>query len=66
VLSVKIANRPDIVPINESTQPRKNVYHFAAGRQFTVSLALPGSILDNAQSPELRTYLAGQVRKVIR
>ena len=31
------------------------------GRQFTVSLALPGSILDNAQSPELRTYLAGQV-----
>jgi predicted SPOUT superfamily RNA methylase MTH1 len=26
-----------------------------------VSIALPGSILDNAQSPELRTYLAGQV-----
>ena len=39
--------------------------HSAAGRQFTVSLALPGSILDNAQSPELRTYLAGQVRKII-
>ena len=37
----------------------------AAGRQFTVSLALPGSILDNAQSPELRTYLAGQVREII-
>ena len=34
------------------------------GRQFTVSLALPGSILDNAQSPELRTYLAGQVRRL--
>ena len=33
-----------------------------SGRHFTVSLALPGSILDNAQSPELRTYLAGQVR----
>ena len=31
------------------------------GRQHTVSIALPGSILDNAQSPELRTYLAGQV-----
>lgn len=27
----------------------------------TLSIALPGSILDNAQSPELRTYLAGQV-----
>ena len=32
-----------------------------SGRHFTISLALPGSILDNAQSPELRTYLAGQV-----
>ena len=28
---------------------------------YTVSVALPGSILENAQSPELRTYLAGQV-----
>ena len=27
------------------------------GRDFTVSLALAGSILDNAQSAELRTYL---------
>lgn len=30
-------------------------------RDFTVSIALPSSILDNAQSPELKTYLAGQV-----
>ena len=28
-----------------------------------MSIALPGSILDNAQSPELRTYLAGQVAR---
>jgi hypothetical protein len=27
----------------------------------TFSIAVPGSILDNAQSPELRTYLAGQI-----
>ncbi|XP_014673969.1 PREDICTED: putative methyltransferase C9orf114 [Priapulus caudatus] len=33
------------------------------GRHFTVSIALPGSILDNAQSPELRTYLAGQIAR---
>uniref|UniRef100_A0A3Q0QXD3 28S rRNA (uridine-N(3))-methyltransferase n=1 Tax=Amphilophus citrinellus TaxID=61819 RepID=A0A3Q0QXD3_AMPCI len=33
------------------------------GRAYTVSLALPGSILDNAQSPELRTYLAGQIAR---
>ncbi|XP_019619428.1 PREDICTED: putative methyltransferase C9orf114 [Branchiostoma belcheri] len=33
------------------------------GRHYTVSVALPGSILDNAQSPELRTYLAGQIAR---
>ena len=36
---------------------------FFVGRLFTVSIALPGSILENAQSPELRTYLAGQVKE---
>lgn len=29
----------------------------------TISIALPGSILDNAQSVELRTYLAGQIAR---
>ncbi|XP_027880598.1 putative methyltransferase C9orf114 homolog isoform X1 [Xiphophorus couchianus] len=33
------------------------------GRAYTVSVALPGSVLDNAQSPELRTYLAGQIAR---
>ncbi|XP_041098795.1 putative methyltransferase C9orf114 homolog isoform X2 [Polyodon spathula] len=33
------------------------------GRPYTVSIALPGSVLDNAQSPELRTYLAGQIAR---
>ncbi|XP_058300857.1 putative methyltransferase C9orf114 homolog isoform X1 [Hylobates moloch] len=33
------------------------------GRPYTLSVALPGSILDNAQSPELRTYLAGQIAR---
>ncbi|KAJ1975125.1 hypothetical protein H4R35_003291 [Dimargaris xerosporica] len=31
------------------------------GRKYTVSIALPGSIIDNAQTAELRTYLAGQI-----
>ncbi|NXP26078.1 CI114 methyltransferase, partial [Scytalopus superciliaris] len=31
------------------------------GRRHTLSVALPGSILNNAQSLELRTYLAGQI-----
>ncbi|XP_053329301.1 uncharacterized protein LOC128503280 [Spea bombifrons] len=33
------------------------------GRRHTLSVALPGSIMDNAQSPELRTYLAGQIAR---
>merc|ERR550519_1465570 len=33
------------------------------GRQYTVSIAVPGSVLDNAQTAELRTYLAGQVAR---
>ncbi|KAL2100050.1 hypothetical protein ACEWY4_004444 [Coilia grayii] len=33
------------------------------GRSYTLSVALPGSVLDNAQSPELRTYLAGQIAR---
>ncbi|CAJ1070187.1 putative methyltransferase C9orf114 homolog [Xyrichtys novacula] len=33
------------------------------GRDYTVSVALPGSVLDNAQSAELRTYLAGQIAR---
>ena len=35
----------------------------AAGRPWTVALALPGSIADNAQSHELRSYLVGQVAR---
>lgn len=40
-------------------------FTYFSGRPYTVSIALPGSILDNAQSPELRTYLAGQVCTVL-
>lgn len=29
----------------------------------TIAIALPGSILENAQSPQLRTYLAGQIAR---
>jgi len=35
------------------------------GRPYTVSVALPGSIIGNAQSPELRTYLAGQIARAL-
>ncbi|KAI8048180.1 putative RNA methyltransferase [Syncephalis plumigaleata] len=35
------------------------------GRSWTVSVALPGSIVDNAQSVELRTYLVGQIGRAL-
>ncbi|VDK43257.1 unnamed protein product [Anisakis simplex] len=34
-----------------------------ADKSYRLSIALPGSILNNAQSPELRTYLAGQIAR---
>jgi len=33
------------------------------GREYTVSLAIPGSILETQQTPELRSYLAGQIAR---
>ncbi len=31
------------------------------GRLYTVSIALPGSIISNAQNLQMKTYLVGQV-----
>ncbi|KAM6902075.1 putative methyltransferase C9orf114 homolog [Xenentodon cancila] len=45
----------------ESAKPEES--QSETGRAYTVSVALPGSVLDNAQSPELRTYLAGQIAR---
>lgn len=36
---------------------------FEVRKVSTVSIAVPGSILDNAQSHELRTYVAGQIAR---
>ncbi|TMW62299.1 hypothetical protein Poli38472_009792 [Pythium oligandrum] len=33
------------------------------GRPYTLTIAIPGSIIDNAQTKELKTYLAGQVAR---
>ena len=35
------------------------------GRSWTLSVAIPGSILDNAQSIQLRSYLAGQIGRAL-
>jgi len=42
--------------------PKGNVYQ-TTRRAFTTSLVVPSSIVDNAQSLELKTYLVGQIAK---
>ena len=44
-------------------QEPKVDYYKAGRRGFTTSLALPSSIVDNAQSLELKTYLVSQIAK---
>ena len=36
------------------------------GRNFTISIAIPGSVIGIVQSRELKTYVAGQVGKIIK
>lgn len=51
-------------PAKEETKAEEEIKdEKTSGRDYTISIALPGSILDNAQSPELRTYLAGQIAR---
>ncbi|XP_076379736.1 28S rRNA (uridine-N(3))-methyltransferase [Megalopta genalis] len=52
--STKDSQDEEVKPVEE---------HFEKKDVSTVSIAVPGSILDNAQSVELRTYLAGQIAR---
>ena len=54
-------NPNDHVSHEESVPSGMEGDHEHKGRNFTISIALPGSIIDNAQTLELKTYLAGQV-----
>lgn len=45
----------------EDEHVEQNPHH--AGRSWTLSIALPGNILENAQTPELRAALAGQIAR---
>ncbi|GAB9464773.1 hypothetical protein Gpo141_00002199 [Globisporangium polare] len=44
-------------------QKQESAERRAKGRAWTLSMAIPGSIIDNAQTKELKTYLAGQVAR---
>lgn len=47
----------------QEVTPPEPVEIFTKKNISTISIAVPSSILDNAQSPELRTYLAGQIAR---
>lgn len=38
-------------------------FSYFLDKDYILSVAVPGSILNNAQGPELRTYLAGQIAR---
>ena len=61
-VDLKSENKEDVPATDAEKQEAKHETS-NKGRPYTVSIALPGSILDNAQSPELRTYLAGQIAR---
>ncbi|GIY08232.1 putative methyltransferase C9orf114 [Caerostris extrusa] len=48
---------------NESGQQQDDADKVKNKHISTVSIAVPGSIIDNAQSPMLKTYLAGQIAR---
>ena len=57
---------PSRPPSSASSAPRNNKptsVSAAASHRPTVTIAVPGSIIANAQSTELRTYLAGQIAR---
>ena len=48
--------------VRKHRQPLKDIYK-EKRRGFTISIVVPSSIIDNAQSYELKTYLVGQIAK---
>ncbi|XP_034248932.1 putative methyltransferase C9orf114 [Thrips palmi] len=50
-------------PSAKDTKNKKDKKKPICEEPSTLSIAVPGSILDNAQSVELRTYLAGQIAR---
>jgi len=61
----KSNEKPSAFEEQLAKDPQLEISEADEGRRFTLSLALPGSILGNAQSGELRTYLAGQIARAL-
>ncbi|KAL8647994.1 MAG: hypothetical protein Q9226_006199 [Calogaya cf. arnoldii] len=48
----------------DTTKPTA-IFEASEGRAYTVSVALPGSIITNALTPELKTLLAGRIARAL-
>ncbi|KAL0122994.1 hypothetical protein PUN28_007561 [Cardiocondyla obscurior] len=59
----KKARKEELEKELKDAEPAKIEPRYEERDVCTVSIAVPGSILENAQSPELRTYLAGQIAR---
>lgn len=57
------AKSPDEPTTDVGLNAISDVHSTPSTVPYTLSIAVPGSILDNAQSQELRTYLAGQIAR---
>ena len=58
-----VVNFDDSDDGSEEERPPKINFYKAKKRAFTISIVVPSSIIDNAQSFELKTYLVGQIAK---
>ncbi|KAL9603583.1 MAG: hypothetical protein Q9219_001086 [cf. Caloplaca sp. 3 TL-2023] len=54
------SSRPEL----DTSKPTA-VFEASGGRNHTLSIALPGSIIENALTPELKTYLTGQIARAL-
>ncbi|KAG7007697.1 hypothetical protein G7Y79_00008g023350 [Physcia stellaris] len=59
------AQEPTHVKNELDTSKPTAVFKPTEGRAYTVSIAVPGSIIANAQSPDLKTQLAGRIARAL-
>ncbi|KAH8599259.1 putative RNA methyltransferase [Bisporella sp. PMI_857] len=63
--SATVQNGTSNGTVAEDTSRPTAVYKPTKGRDWTVSVALPGSIISNAQSHDLKTSMAGQIARAL-
>ncbi|KAK5976827.1 hypothetical protein GCK32_004047 [Trichostrongylus colubriformis] len=56
-----LAANAELKQLNKSAESDQHAKK--KGAKFSISIAVPGSFLNNGQSPELRTYMSGQIAR---